>query len=108
MSDREAPSVEVVYALPERQTVERVRLAPGMTAIDAVGSSGILAAHPELRNRRLDLGIFGRPVPPTEVLEDGDRVEIYRPLVAEPREARRRLVAEGRASSGMRGGRGRK
>lgn len=108
MSDPEAPAVEVVYALPGRQTVERVRLAPGMTAVDAVDASGILAAHPDLRDRSLDLGIFGRPVPPTELLHDGDRVEIYRPLVADPREARRRLVAEGRTSSGTRGGRGRK
>ncbi len=108
MSDPEAPSVEVVYALRERQTVERVLLTPGMTALGAVESSGILATCPELRGRPLDLGIFGRSVPPTEVLHDGDRVEIYRPLVADPREARRRLVTEGRATGGIRGGRGRK
>ncbi|MFO1392787.1 MAG: RnfH family protein [Steroidobacteraceae bacterium] len=106
MSGPEAPTVEVVYARPERQAVARVRLAPGMTAGDAVDASGILAAHPELRDRSLDLGIFGRPVPRTEILHDGDRVEIYRPLVADPREARRRLVAEGRTSSGTRRGRG--
>jgi uncharacterized protein len=97
MSAPEAPTIEVVYALPERQTVVRVPLAEGMTALDAVEVAGLLRAHAELCDRPLDIGVFGRPVPPTERLRAGDRVEIYRPLKADPREMRRRLAAEGRS-----------
>ena len=96
MSVPEAPTVEVACALPERQTVVRVSLAEGMTALEAVEASGLLRSLPELGDRPPDLGIFGRPVPPGEVLREGDRVEIYRPLRADPRETRRRLAAEGR------------
>lgn len=88
--------VEVAYALPDRQSVARVELTDGLTALGAVEASGLLRSHEELRGRPLDLGIFGRPVPPTELLRDGDRVEIYRPLLADPREARRKLAAQGR------------
>jgi uncharacterized protein len=96
MSAPEAPAVEVAYALPDRQTVVRVELSDAMTALEAVEASGLLQRHAELGGRRLELGIFGRSVPPDEPLKDGDRVEIYRPLRADPREARRRLAAEGR------------
>lgn len=96
MSVREEPAVEVVYALPRHQDVVRVKLTDGMTALAAVEASGLPRAHAELRDVPLDLGIYGRPVPPGELLRDGDRVEIYRPLRADPREARRRRAAEGR------------
>jgi uncharacterized protein len=96
MSAPEAPTVEVAYALPDRQTVVRVKLVEGMTALDAVEASGLLRSYGELSGRPLELGIYGRPVPSGEALRDGDRVEIYRPLQADPRETRRRLAAEGR------------
>jgi uncharacterized protein len=96
MSAPEAPTVEVAYARPERQAVVLVKLADGMTALGAVEASGLLRLHEELRDRPLDLGIFGRPVPASTPLRAGDRVEIYRRLTADPREARRRLAAEGR------------
>ncbi len=93
--DEEAPAVEVAYALPDRQDVVRVQLAEGMTALDAVDASGLRQAHAELEGRSPDLGIFGRPVPPDQVLSDGDRVEIYRVLRVDPREARRTLASRG-------------
>ena len=96
MSGPEAPAVEVAYALPDRQEVVRVVLAEGMTALDAVAASGLRARHPELSGASLDLGIFGQLVPPGRLLKHGDRVEIYRALEADPREARRRLAAQGR------------
>lgn len=96
MSVPEEPSVEVACALPRQQAVVRLKLTEGMTALAAVEASGLLRSHEELRSRPLDLGIFGRPVPPSELLQAGDRVEIYRPLTADPREVRRRLAAEGR------------
>lgn len=108
MSVPEEPTVEVACALPDRQTVVRVRLADGMTALGAVEASGLTRSHEELRERPLDLGIFGRPVPPSELLREGDRVEIYRPLTANPREARRRLAAEGRTMGRPGSSRGRR
>ena len=96
MSVPEAPTVEVVYALPDLQRVVRVAFAEGLTALRAVEASGLLRSHPELGDHPLQLGIFGRPVEPSESLHEGDRVEIYRPLVADPREARRRRAAAGR------------
>ncbi len=96
MSGPEAPTVEVAYALPDRQDVVRVELAQGMTALGSVEASGLRELHPELAGRSLDLGVFGQPVPSDRLLKDGDRVEIYRALKADPREARRRLAAQGR------------
>ena len=95
MSEPEAPTVEVAYALPDRQDVVHVALADGMTALGAVEASGLRQRRPELAGRPLDLGIFGQPVPPDRPLKAGDRVEIYRALKADPREARRRLAAQG-------------
>ena len=67
-----------------------------MTAIEAVEASGMLKDFPELAAGRLDLGVYGRVVQQTHVLRPGDRVEIYRRLTADPREARRRLAAQGK------------
>ena len=67
-----------------------------MTAIEAVEASGLLKVCPELAGGRLDLGVYGRVVQQTHVLRPGDRVEIYRRLTADPREARRRLAAQGK------------
>lgn len=95
MAAPESPRVEVVYALPDRQRVVCVELTAGMTVTDAVTASGLLEEFPELGGRRLDLGVFGQVVPASRVLAAGDRVEIYRPLKADPREMRRRLAAQG-------------
>jgi putative ubiquitin-RnfH superfamily antitoxin RatB of RatAB toxin-antitoxin module len=96
MAVPEHVAVEVVYALRDRQHVSRVRHADGMTAIEVVEASGLLNVFPELAGNRLDLGVYGRVVQETQVLLPGDRVEIYRPLTADPREARRRLAARGK------------
>lgn len=88
----ESPRVEVAYALPGRQRVVSVVLHESMTALEAVMASGLLAEFPELAHRELPLGIYGRRVGSGQVLCNGDRVEIYRPLRFEPREARRLAV----------------
>ena len=75
--------VEVVWALPARQRVVRVEVEKGATAADAVAASGI-AERPAALGRR------GERIKPGTVLEDGDRIELLRPLVVEPREARKR------------------
>ena len=98
MAAPESGAVEVAYALRDRQRVIQVRLAQGMTAIQAVEASGMLKDFPDLSAGSLDLGVYGRVVQQTHVLQPGDRVEIYRRLTADPREARRRLAAEGKTT----------
>ena len=95
MSEPDA-SVEVAYALPDRQRVVRVPLREGMTALDAVRAASLEREFPELGQPGLTLGIYGRRVEATQPLRDGDRVEIYRPLKFDPREARRQAARASR------------
>ena len=88
-------SVQVVYARPEAQRIVTLERRPGMTAEQAVLASGLLEAFPEITQRPLLLGVFGAQVEPGRVLEDGDRVEIARPLLRDPRELRRELQKHG-------------
>ena len=81
--------VEVAYALPDRQAILSVEVEAGCTLMEAILKSGILDQFPEI-DRDLDAtGVFGHVMPASHVLRDGDRVEIYRPLTADPRIARR-------------------
>ena len=82
----------MVYALPWGEDAVKLELPCGATALDAIRASGLLARHPEIDSARQALGIYGRAVEPSARLADGDRVEIYRPLMVEPKEARRRRV----------------
>jgi putative ubiquitin-RnfH superfamily antitoxin RatB of RatAB toxin-antitoxin module len=85
--------VEVVYAAsPARQSLIGLEVAAGTTVAQAVELSGIKAEHPDIVILDTRVGIFGRPVALNAVLEEGDRVEIYRSLRADPKEARRRKV----------------
>jgi uncharacterized protein len=84
--------IEVVYATPFGQDIVHLVLEGGARAIDALGASGFGGRHPELRLKAPRLGIFGREVGPDTALADGDRVEVYRPLAADPKEARRARV----------------
>jgi len=81
--------VSVVYAEPTRQLVRELSLAPGSTVADAIRSAAIAVDAQDLR-----FGIFGRLAEATTPLRDGDRVEIYRPLKIDPKEARRRRAAK--------------
>jgi len=73
--------VAVVYALPHEQDYVELELPEGATAIDAVRASGILERHPEIDLEATHrLGIFAKLIKPDQVLADGDRVEIYRPI----------------------------
>ncbi len=87
--------VEVVYALPNVQNLLTVNVPEGTTAQQAVELSGLPDQYPEIAN--LKLGIFGRLVKPDTVLREKDRVEIYRPLIADPKEVRRKRAEEGKA-----------
>lgn len=81
--------VEVVYALPEKQYLLKVRLAQGSTVEQAIAASGILELRTDIDLTKNKLGIFSRPVKLTDTVNEGDRVEIYRPLIADPKELRR-------------------
>jgi len=88
--------VEVAYARPERQWVVGVRWRDGMTAAEAVAASGLLRERVELRHDELVLGVYGQRVAPDQPLRAGDRVEIYRPLRFDPRDARRKAAQAAR------------
>jgi putative ubiquitin-RnfH superfamily antitoxin RatB of RatAB toxin-antitoxin module len=89
METAESIEVEVVYALPARQRLLRIRVPAGATVETAVRQSGILAMFPEIDLARAKLGIFSRRVGLHHVLCAGDRIEIYRRLLVDPKSARR-------------------
>jgi putative ubiquitin-RnfH superfamily antitoxin RatB of RatAB toxin-antitoxin module len=90
--------VEVVYALADGQELVALELAEGATAREAAEASGI-AARRGLAAAKLALGIFGRRIAPEYLLRNGDRVEILRPLAADPKEARRNRARRNRRLS---------
>lgn len=83
------PRVEVVYATPAAQRRYAVDLPPGGTVRAAIERSGVLRDHPHIDLVRDRVGVYGKLVALEDVLEEGDRVEILRPLVADPKAARR-------------------
>lgn len=89
--------VEVAYALPEQQLIIALRVPPETTAEQAITTSGILQKFPEIDLTSNKIGIFGKLVKLSTVLHEKDRVEIYRPLIADPKEVRRQRAAEGKA-----------
>ena len=89
-------SIELVYALPGEQILLRQAVPAGTTVADAIRSSGMLARHPEIDLDKNKLGIFGKLTKPDAVLRDKDRIEIYRPLIADPKEVRRKRAEEGK------------
>jgi uncharacterized protein len=88
--------VEVVYALQNRQKVVLLQLPEGVTLRDAVERSGLMAEFPEIDLAVNKFGIWNKLAKPDAVLRDKDRVEIYRPLIADPKEVRRQRAAEGK------------
>jgi putative ubiquitin-RnfH superfamily antitoxin RatB of RatAB toxin-antitoxin module len=88
--------IEVVYALPDKQTLLKQQVAAGTTVLDAIRASGILEKHPEIDIASSKLGIFGKLIKPDTVLREKDRIEIYRPLIADPKEVRRKRAEEGK------------
>jgi putative ubiquitin-RnfH superfamily antitoxin RatB of RatAB toxin-antitoxin module len=82
--------IEVVYAFPENQVTRQLNVPLGTTAEQAVEFSGIIHLFPEIDLLRNKLGIFGKLIKPGTPLRNRDRVEIYRPLIVDPKESRRR------------------
>ncbi|MBM3341046.1 MAG: RnfH family protein [Betaproteobacteria bacterium] len=90
MARAERIEVEVVYALPDEQALVRLQLAANATVFEAIEQSGLLARYTRIGAAPLSVGIFGQRVSPATRLKQGDRVEIYRPLTVDPKDARRR------------------
>jgi len=96
MAEPHPIAIEVAYAEPDRQFVLPLQVAPGTVAREAVRQSGLLTRIAGLELESLSLGVFGVPVSPCTPLAHGDRVEIYRPLQVEPKQARRNRAARPR------------
>ena len=88
--------VEVVYALPARQEVIAVTLRDGATVEQAIQASGLPARYPEIDLAQNKVGIYAKLCKLDATLRDKDRVEIYRPLIADPKEVRKQRAAEGK------------
>jgi len=86
--------VEVCYALPEVQAMVALSLPAGTTARQALERSGLTRRFPDIKAETAVLGIRGKRVEHGHVLEDGDRLEILRPLTIDPKEARRRRASQ--------------
>ena len=89
MSKDDTIRVEVVYALPHKQTIIALEVQVGATAMEAAQRSGIASEFAEVDLDNATFGIFGQLVAPRQLLRNGDRVEIYRPLIADPKEVRK-------------------
>ena len=92
--------VEVIYALPDKASTVTVQLDDNATLGLAIIRSGLLERFPEIDLARNEVGIFSKPGTADTPLKDGDRVEIYRPLRVDPKEARRRRAAKRNRDSG--------
>lgn len=82
-------AVEVVYALPEKQYLYTVNVEEGTTVEQAIRASGILELRSDIDLASNKVGVFSRPVKLKDQVHSGDRIEIYRPLLADPKELRR-------------------
>jgi hypothetical protein len=94
--------VTVVYCAPGCEDVSEVTLPAGATVGEAIGAAGVLVRRPEIAATSPEVGIWGRSCALTQRVEDGDRVEIYRPLTIDPKEARRVRAEVRRRRSGRR------
>lgn len=95
-------SVEVAYARPDKQKILKVEIEPGTSLSEVVRLSGIVETFPEINVDDMKLGIFGKAVraADTEMARDGDRIEIYRPLIIDPKQARADRAAKAAAEKG--------
>lgn len=95
MPDQELMAIEVAYARPERQRIVSLQVSVGSSVRQALLQSGLGDEFAEIDIQHCPVGVFGREITDDYVIRAGDRIEIYRPLEREPREARRALAARG-------------
>lgn len=96
MESDETIAVEVAFALPKQQDLLSIDIPRGATLRDAILHSGILERFPEIDLSQNRVGVFGKLCNLDDVLRSGDRVEIYRTLIADPKEVRKQRAAEGK------------
>jgi putative ubiquitin-RnfH superfamily antitoxin RatB of RatAB toxin-antitoxin module len=97
-------TVEVAHARPERQLILVAEIDAGATLEQAIRASGILEQFPDIDLAINKVGVFGKLGKLSDTLLDGDRVEIYRPLIADPKEVRKQRAAQGKAMKKGAGG----
>jgi putative ubiquitin-RnfH superfamily antitoxin RatB of RatAB toxin-antitoxin module len=90
------PRIEFVYALPARQWVREMVVPEGMEVLAAIAQADLGALWPEVDLTECEPRVWGHPLEPGQIVRDGDRCEFLRPLVADPKEARRRRVSRPR------------
>ena len=90
--------VEVAYALPQEQVILVVEVEPGATVTQVIQRSGIMERYDSNDLTKNKVGVFGKLAKLDAVLQSGDRVEIYRPLIADPKEVRRQRAAQGKVT----------
>ncbi len=103
MESTDKIDVEVAYACPDEQVIIPVAVDADATVEDAICHSGILHSFPDISLEVNKVGIFGKLAKLDAGLKQGDRIEIYRPLIADPKEVRRKRAAEGKATKKVRG-----
>jgi putative ubiquitin-RnfH superfamily antitoxin RatB of RatAB toxin-antitoxin module len=94
----EEVQIVVSYATPQEEFIHPMRVAPGTTIVQAIEGSGVLARFPEINLVTQPVGIYGKKKTLDTVLRERDRIEIYRPLVADPKESRRKRAAKKQGS----------
>lgn len=95
MSDK--IKVEVVYAYPDKFFLKKIELDQVLSVQNVILQSGVLEKYTEIDLRENKVGVFSRTVKLTDMVEDGDRIEIYRPLIADPKEMRRKRAEKNKA-----------
>ncbi len=91
--------VEVVYALPHEQKVVKLAVNANTTVEEIIRQSGLLEQYPQIDLNKNKVGVFSRNVKLDATVHDKDRIEIYRPLIADPKEIRRKRADEARAAA---------
>ena len=94
--------IELAYATPLRQELVELVVEAGKSVGQVIDESGFYQLFPEQRLELADVGVWGRPVDRKYLVRDGDRIELYRPLLMDPREARRMLAEQGRTMNQVR------
>lgn len=96
MTEKGKMRVEIAYARADEQLIVALDVDAGTTVEQAIALSRIAEQFPEIDLKANKVGIFGKLTKPSQALREGDRVEIYRPLIADPKEVRRQRAAEGK------------
>ena len=96
MAEVDPITIEIAYALPDKQNILTLEVADGTTIEQAIQASGIVEKYPDIDLSKQKVGVFGKLKKLNQPLRAGDRVEIYRPLIADPKEVRKQRAAEGK------------